>query len=162
MARLTPANYKPILQYHFIVHFTEHDMGLQQDAQNYAFASELPSMTNSSQTLEYGNVYTYYKGKTKWNPLSMQLYSLAQPNTNELLWKYLNKMQNVASGAEKFKDEYAKSIMIKLLDPAEEVIGTWTLINAFADEISWGSLTWQGQEVVTIDVTFVFDHAEYA
>lgn len=162
MARLTPANYKPILQYHFIVEFSKFGMDLGQNATNYAFGSDLPSVVNNSQVLEYGNVYTYYKGKTKWNPLSMQLYSLAQPNTNQKLWDYLNQHQDVASGAEKFKDDYVADVTIKLLNPDETPIGQWKLINAFADEISWGTVTWQGQDVVSIDVTFVFDHAEWS
>lgn len=160
MARLSPASYKPILQYHFIVEFS--NLSLAQNNQNYARGSDLPSAENNPILIEYGNTYMHVKGKTKWNELTMQFYALSTPNTNQLMWDWLKKHQDVSTGKDAFKDAYMADLTIKLLTPDESVAATWKLINAFASSINWGNVDWGGNEVIQPEVTFVYDYAEYS
>lgn len=161
MARLSPSNYKPILQYHFIVEFTKFGMDLAMNTQNYARGSDLPAADNNPISIEYGNTYIWVKGKTRWNDITMQFYSLSEPNTNKKMWDYLNVHQNVVDGLDKFKDEYMADIFIKLLNPDETAVGTWKLINAIVSNISWGTVNWGGEEVIQPEITFKYDYAEW-
>lgn len=160
MARLTPADYRPILQYHFIVEFSGLD--LANNTQNYARGSDLPSAENNPISIEYGNTYIWVKGKTRWNNITMQFYSLAQPtNTNGKMWDYLNKHQAITDGKDSFKEDYMGDISITLLHPDDTRIGSWKLINAFVATINWGAVDWSSEEVVQPEVTFVYDYAEW-
>ena len=170
MARLTPSNYKPILQYHFIVEFLGQsadskfgigDLELAQDAQNYAKGSDLPSVDNNPISVEYGNTYMWVKGKTRWNNITMQFYSLSEPDTNKKLWDYLNVHQTVTDGKDQFKKDYIGDLSIKLLNPTETEVGKWKLINAFVANVNWGSVDWGGEEVIQPEITFVYDYAEW-
>lgn len=161
MARLAPRNYRPILQYHFIVEFSEHGMELGQNTQNYAKSSDLPSLTNNPVTIDYGNTYMWVKGKTRWNDITMQFYSLSEPDTNKKLWDYLNKHHIVDDGRDLFKDEYMGQITLKLLHPNEKSVGKWKLINAIVSDMSWGNVDWSSDEVIQPEVTFKYDYATW-
>lgn len=158
MARLTPASYRPILQFHFHVIFSSLEEGAFV---TYARGSDLPSADNNPVVIEYGNTYMHVKGKTRWNNVSMTFYSLSKPDTNDIMWKYLNKHQAVTDGTDTFKDEYMGDIQIQLLNPNETVVGTWKLINAFIANINFGSLDWSADDVVQPEITFVYDYAEW-
>ena len=159
MARISPTTYKPILQYHFIVEFS--NLELAQNNQNYARSTTLPAANNNPILIEYGNTYTYIKGKTKWNEINMTFYSLSTPDTNKIMWDWLKKHQDVIEGKDLFKDDYVADLTIKLLKPDETVAATWKLINAFASAINWGSVDWASNDVIQPEVTFVYDYAEF-
>ena len=162
MARLSPSNYKPILQYHFVVEFSDHGMELGQNTVNYARGTDLPAAENNPVKIEYGNTYMWIKGKTLWNNITMQFYSLSQPNTNLKLWDYLNKHQNISTGVDDFKDKYMGQVTIKLLNPDETPVGQWKLVNAFISAINWGNVDWASEDVIQPEVTFVYDYAEWS
>lgn len=161
MARLSPANYKPILQYHFIVEFDNYGMNLGQNTQNYAKGSDLPAAENNPISIDYGNTYMWVKGKTRWNNITMQFYSLSEPNTNQKLWQYLNVHQQVVPGVDDFKDAYMGDVSIKLLTPTEEQVGKWKLVNAFIASINWGNVDWSSEDVIQPEISFAYDYAEW-
>lgn len=158
MARLTPINYRPILQYHFHVIFSSLESGTFV---TYAKGTDLPSAENNPVLIEYGNTYMHVKGKTRWNNITMTFYSLSRPNTNQTMWDYLNKHQAVTTGVDAFKDQYMGDMQIQLLNPDETVVGTWKLVNAFIASISFGNVDWSAEDVVQPEITFVYDYAEW-
>ena len=159
MARLSPASYKPILQYHFVVEFGL--LALGQNTVNYARGTDLPSVENNPVKIEYGNTYMWIKGKTLWNNITMQFYSLSSPNTNLEMWKYLYNHQAITEGIDAFKSDYMGDLTIKLLNPDETAVGTWKLVNAFAASINWGNVDWASEDVIQPEITFVYDYAEW-
>ena len=159
MARLTPANYRPILQFHFHVIFSNLEQGTFV---TYAKGTDLPSADNNPVLIEYGNTYMYVKGKTRWNNISMTFYSLSKPDTNKMMWDYLNKHQVIPDGKDSFKDQYMGDMQIQLLNPDETVVGTWKLLNAFIASINYGNVDWAAEDVVQPEITFVYDYAEWA
>ena len=162
MARLSPSSYKPILQYHFIVEFGDHGMALGDNTENYARGSDLPAAENNPIKIEYGNTYMWIKGKTVWNNINMQFYSLGGGiNTNKKLWDYLNKHQSITDGKDEFKDTYMGQVTIKLLEPTGTPVGQWKLINAFIASVNWGNVDWGAEEVIQPEVQFVYDYAEW-
>jgi hypothetical protein len=163
MARLSPSSYKPILQYHFSVNFTKYPLQLPlQNTANYARGTDLPSADNNPVLVEYGNTYMYVKGKTRWNAITMQFYSLSDPDTNKQMWDYLGVHQDSDTGADSFKADYAGDVAITLLNPDETPVGTWTLVNAFISNINWGNVDWASEDVIQPEITFVYDHAVWS
>jgi hypothetical protein len=134
-------------------------MALSQDTYNYARGSDLPSAENNPIRIDYGNTYIYIKGKTVWNTLTMQFYSLATPNVNQKIWDYLNKHQNITEGKDDFKENYMGDVRITLLSPNEQRVGTWGLVNAFIQSVNMGTVSWSGEEVIQPEITFVYDYA---
>lgn len=160
MARISPVLYKPILSYHFKVQFLPLDMGeFVIDGKG----TELPAMSNNIIVADHGNAYLNIKGKTRWNPLKITLYTMSGITaTTSRLWRYLNMFQDIKSAKDSFRDLYAMDVRIHLLEPNGSTIGTWTLVNAIASEISWGTMDWSQNDIVTADVSFVYDYAEYS
>jgi hypothetical protein len=162
MARLSPSSYRPILQYHFHVKFTSQPLNLPfKSTDNYAKGTDLPSADNNPIAIEYGNTYMWVKGKTRWNNITMQFYSLSTPNTNQQMWDYINKHQSISDGKDEFKDTYMGDVGIALLTPTEDVVGYWILVNAFIANINWGNVDWGSEDVVQPEITFVYDYAEW-
>ena len=170
MARLSPADYRPILQYHFIVDFSGQsadsifgvgELELNQNTQNYARGSDLPSADNNPIMIEYGNTYMWVKGKTRWNNITMQFYSLSEPNVNSKLWEYLNVHQQITGGEEQFKKDYVGELTIKLLNPDETPVGRWVLVNTFIASINFGNVNWGSEDVIQPEITFVYDFARW-
>ena len=136
MARLTPQNYRPILQFHFQVIFGDlNNDGFITNARG----TDLPSAENNPVVIEYGNTYMHVKGKTRWNNITMTFYATSIPDSNKKMWDYFNKHQKVTEGTDDFKDKYMGDMQIQLLNPTETVIGTWKLINTFIATIFRGS-----------------------
>lgn len=158
MARLDPAQYRPILSYHFQVMFSTLNEG---EFVTYAKGLTLPSMTNNPIKVDYGNTYMHLKGKTFWNPITMTFYALSKPTTTNKLWDYINKHQTIKDGKDAFKSDYIGDIQLALLNPDETQVGTWKLINAFISEISFGDMDWSNEEIVTPEITFVYDYPEW-
>lgn len=157
--RLSPVAYRPIQSYQFQVIFTPLHNGLTFFAN--AKAVTLPSIENNPMSIDYGNVYTYIKGKTRWSEVVMTLYLLGQPNTSNNLWEYLQTHQKIENGVDYFKKDYMKDVQIQLLTPDNNVKGTWKLINAFISSINLGNLDWSSDEIVQPEISFIYDYAIY-
>lgn len=156
MARLSPDQFNPHLSFRFRIQFSSlKDIGF------YGKAITLPQIDNSPVTVDYGNVQMKIKGKTKWNDVNLTMIAYERMTIDQL-WGYLNDLhQDVVNGSDEYGDTYKKDILIQLLGPTDNVVGTWTLIGAFIATLNYGELDWSAEELVQPQMTLAYDWAKY-
>ena len=156
MSRLSPSNYNPHLAFRFRVQFSS-----LNNIQFYGKSTTLPSFDNSPITLDYGNTQMFVKGKTKWNEIDMVLYAYERMTINEL-WGYLNDLHHdVNEARDEYPDTYKKDILIQLLGPTDNLVGTFTLIGAFLSKLNFGQMDWSSEDVVQPSISIRYDYVKY-
>ena len=159
MARIEPSAYKPILQYHFMVSFDQLSLSSGKTVtDNYARGTSLPKVSNNSVKLDYGNTYAWYKGKTTWEDITMRFYGLEQPDTNSIMWNYLNMHQGIEDGSDNYKDTYAFDMIVQLMSPDENPIGKFKLVNAYIENLDFGEVDWANEDILSPEITFKYDY----
>lgn len=154
--RISPETYKPILQFRFRIIFSN-----LPNVSFYGKGTTLPTVENGIITAEYGNTYFKIKGKTRWNDITISCYAYEEMTMDEL-WDLLNTLyQDVEQGKDFYADQYKKDITIQLLNPKEEVIGTWRLIGAVIASINNGQLDYGVEEIVQPEITIAYDYARF-
>lgn len=156
MARLSPDQHNPHLSFRFRIQFSS-----LPDVQFYGKAIQLPSLDNNPIVVEYGNTQMFVKGKTKWQEIEMTCYAYEKMTINQL-WQYLNDLHHdVKEARDEYPDTYKKDIIIQMLGPTDNVVGTWTLIGAFMSKLSYGELDWANEEVVQPKMSIRYDYAKF-
>jgi hypothetical protein len=111
---------------------------------------------------DYGNSYFWVKGKTSWEPINLRCYhyeGITMPN----FWKYVQKHQFVKLARDTYAPTYKHTLRLMLLSPdGITPVGTWKLIGAFFQTVQFGDMDWGGNEVAEIDVSVIYDYAEYS
>lgn len=156
MARIDPSSHRPQVSFRFRIQFSS-----LPNIQFYGKATNLPSFENNPLTIEYGNTQMKIKGKTKWNDVTMTMYAF-ENMTNKELWAYMNDLhQDVKEGADEYPDTYKKDIIIQLLGPTNNIIGTWTLVGAFLSMINYGEVDWATEDIIQPQIGIAYDYAYY-
>lgn len=152
---IVPDGFEPNLQFRYKV-LTSKIPG----AHLYGRSAGQPDADNQPVEMEHINYTTKYKGKTKWNSISMTFYQYRGITAQEI-WQYFNTdHQNVEGAVDQFGTSYKHDLQIQLLDPdGESPNTTWTLIGAFFENVKWGDLDWGNNDAITIDATIVYDYA---
>lgn len=154
---VTPDAYKPSLQFRYKV-LTSKLPG----AQFYARSSQQPGFENAPVSVEHINYYFKVKGKTRWDDLTMSCYQF-EGITALQFWDYLQQHQSVPGAEDQYATSYKHDLQIQILAPdGSTPVGTWKLIGAFYSGVKWGEMDYGTDDVIQVDLTIAYDHAEYS
>lgn len=155
MRLLIPGVFEPSMQFRYSVFSTKIPFAFF-----YARSAEQPTMENGSLELHHGNGSFFVKGKTKWNTLNIKCYQFENITINDF-WNYANQHQFIED-AKDFKARFYKhDLRLSILSPDEIPTGTWKLVGAFFESVSFGQMDRGSDDVTEIDLTIRFDYAEY-
>jgi hypothetical protein len=118
-----------------------------------------PKLTQARKELDHMNTKSYYKGKSVWDEITMELYDPIVPSGAQAAMEWIRLHHESATGRDGYSSFYKKLIRINQLSPLGEVIEEWILNGAFITESNFGSLDWGSEEVVNIEMTLRYDWA---
>ena len=122
-------------------------------------SSGKPEIDNGEVTLEHINVQRYVKGKSKWSALDITLYDPIVPSAAQAVMEWVRLHHESVTGRDGYSSFYKKQVKLRQLSPLGEIIEEWTLHGAFLTEANFGSLSWDAEDVVTIEATLRYDWA---
>lgn len=157
MRLANPNVFHPILQFRYTVITPE-----LPGATIFARAATQPTCDNNPIRAFYGNSYINYKGRTSWEPITLRCYQY-EGVTMPQFWTYVQRHQIVKFATDWNAERYKHTIIIAMLGPDGVIpVGSWKLRGAFLQNVKFGDMDWGGEDVVQLDVTIVYDYAEYS
>jgi hypothetical protein len=164
MAFWNEANVEPKRNYRFQVEIT----GLDGDSVVWwAKTFKVPSYAISEATHDYMDNKYYFPGRLTWDDVNMQLVDPVSPNavalTNKMVQASGYNVKTGASQRETMSKSAAvgaiKSVVVSILNANGDAIEVWTLKNPFIKTVSFSDLSYEDDNLRTVDLTFRYDWA---
>ena len=122
--------------------------------------TDRPNVTSERKELDHINLKRYYKGKTTWGEIAIELYDPIVPSAAQAMMEWLRLSHESATGRGGYQDMYKKDIIINILGPVGDKIESWKLIGAFPTSIDFGNADWSsGGESLNITANLSIDYA---
>lgn len=119
-----------------------------------------PTYTAEKKVLDHINVQRYYKGKSTWDDVTMELYDAIVPSGAQAVMEWIRLSHESVSGRDGYSDFYKKDLTVNVLGPVGDKVEEWTLKGAFVTSADFGELDWKNDgDHLTIALTVSIDHA---
>jgi hypothetical protein len=152
------ANSDPTRRYNFRISHTSIDSG------DWFWANTVtkPIITVSSNNYQVINHTFKVPGVATWEDVTVQIVDVGK-KTKKLYDALVASGYNIPTKSAKgIEKKSSDQLIIYQMDSAGKTIEKWTLHNAFMKSINFGELSYSDDELVTLDIIFGYDFAEFA
>jgi len=118
-----------------------------------------PQITFDETVLDYMNTKRYVAGKATWAPMNVTLYDPIVPSASQKVMEWVRLCFENITGRMGYKQFYAKTLNLKLLDPVGAVVEDWEVVNAWCSDVNWGDLDYAVSDPCEIALVIRFDSA---
>jgi hypothetical protein len=101
-----------------------------------------PTLTQAAKELDHINIKTFYKGKSVWGTVAMELYDPIVPSGAQAVMEWVRLHHESVTGRDGYQDFYKKDLTINVLGPVGDKVEEWTLKGAFITSAAFGELDW--------------------
>ena len=122
-------------------------------------AANRPTIQFETVKLDHINVYRKIKGKGEWQDITITLYDPIVPSGAQAVMEWIRLGHESITGRDGYADFYKKDIDFYLLGPVGDKIEQWKLKGAFISQANFGDLSFDSNEVATIELTLSYDYA---
>ena len=122
-------------------------------------AANRPSIQFEPIVLDHINVKRKLKGKGDWQDITITLYDPIVPSAAQAVMDWIRLGHESITGRDGYADFYKKDITFYMLGPVGDKIEQWTLKGAFIQSANFGDLSFDSNEVATIELTLTYDYA---
>jgi hypothetical protein len=122
--------------------------------------SDRPKWTQARKTIDYINLQWFYKGKTVWDEITLELYDPIVPSAAQSVFEWFRLSHESVTGRDGYMDFYKKDITIDVLGPVGDKVEEWTLKGAFPTKFDGGTMDWTNDgDAVKIVLGLSYDYA---
>jgi len=119
-----------------------------------------PTVKSEKKNLDYINTQRYYKGKTTWDDITMELYDPIVPAGSQAVMEWVRLSHESVTGRDGYQDFYKKDLTLNTLGPVGDKVEEWTLKGAWVSQADFGEGDWSDSgEAFTIALTVSIDYA---
>ena len=120
-----------------------------------------PKPTAEPKPIDYINTQWYYRGKTVWSPVSMELYDPIVPSGAQTVMEWIRLCHESVTGRDGYRDFYTKDVYINVLGPVGDKVEEWVLKGAFpSGETNFGELDWSNTgDALPISLQLSYNYA---
>ena len=118
-----------------------------------------PTIQFETVVLDHINVKRKLKGKGEWQDITITLYDPIVPSGAQAVMEWIRLGHESITGRDGYADFYKKDIDFYLLGPVGDKIEQWKLKGAFISQANFGDLSFDSNEVATIELTLSYDYA---
>lgn len=104
--------------------------------------TDRPKLSQERKALDHINLQRYYKGKSIWGEVSMELYDAIVPSGAQAVMEWVRLSHESVTGRDGYMDFYKKNITINVLGPVGDKVEEWTGIGAWITNADFTSLDW--------------------
>ncbi len=120
---------------------------------------ERPKLEQPQKELPHINLVRYVKGKSKWTPITMQLYDPIVPSGAQATMEWIRLHHESVTGRDGYMDFYKKDITLNVLGPVGDIVESWVLKGSFVTEANFGDMDWAVDDPAEINLTISYDFA---
>lgn len=158
MPRLTPSIGEPIQPFRYQVYIDN-----LPGSSMYCMSADQPTYKHNPVEGFFRNHTFFVKGRTTWDPITVECYQLEGMTHQELNTYYKLVQSDAAQAIDAVPSSYLATVQLKVLNPQNSPVGTWTLNNAFISDADFNQMSWEGDgEVMKVSLTIQYDYAEYS
>lgn len=122
--------------------------------------TDRPKWTQERKAIDYINQQYYYKGKTIWNEITIELYDAIVPSAAQSAFEWFRLSHESVTGRDGYQDFYKKEVTINVLGPTGDKVEEWTLKGCFPTDFDGGELNWTDMgEAVIVTLKLSYDYA---
>lgn len=119
-----------------------------------------PKLTQAKKELDHINVKSYYKGKSVWDEVSMELYDPIVPSGAQAVMEWVRLHHESVTGRDGYGDFYKKNVTINVLGPVGDKVEEWQLVNSFIVSADFQEMDWSDDGAAQmISLTLAYDYA---
>jgi hypothetical protein len=122
-------------------------------------AANRPSINFETITLDHINVKRKLQGKGEWQDITITLFDPIVPSGAQAVMEWVRLGHESITGRRGYADFYKKDIQIYMLGPVGDKIEQWTLKGAFLTTVNFGDLSFDSNEVASIELGIAYDYA---
>jgi len=117
-------------------------------------------VTQGIVTLQHINVERKVKGKTKWDDITMTLYSPITPSGAQAVMEWVRLGHESVTGRDGYSDFYKKDLTVNVIGPVGDIVSEWILKGAFITNSTFGEFNWGTEDqAIEISVAMSIDYA---
>lgn len=123
-----------------------------------------PKITQAKKELDHINVKTYYKGKSVWDDITMELYDPIVPSGAQAVMEWVRLHHESVTGRDGYQDFYKKDITINVLGPVGDKVEEWQLKGAFITSADFTDMDWSDDgaaQMITVGVAYDYAILQY-
>ncbi len=118
-----------------------------------------PDVTIGSQTINFINSYRNVSdGKIKWGSITVDLHDPIAPSGAQQVMEWIRTHYESVSGRAGYADFYKRDLQLKMLDPIGTVVELWDIKGAIITSSTFGSLTYDGTDLMKVSLTLEVDN----
>jgi len=122
--------------------------------------TDRPKVQSEKKALDHINVQRYYKGKTTWQDITLELYDPIVPSAAQAVMEWVRLSHESVTGRDGYMDFYKKDVIINVLGPVGDKVEEWKLIGAWPTNVDGQTLDWaNGGDALGVTVTLTYDYA---
>lgn len=122
--------------------------------------TDRPKWKQERKTIDYINLQWFYKGKTTWDEITIELYDPIVPSASQVIFEWFRLSHESVTGRDGYADFYKKEITLNATGPVGDKVEEWTLKGAFPTSYDGGEFTWtDGGDPMTATLTLSYDMA---
>jgi hypothetical protein len=121
--------------------------------------TDRPKIQSERKAIDYINLQRYYKGKSIWQEMTIELYDPIVPSAAQAVMEWVRLGHESVSGRDGYSDMYRKDIVINVLGPVGDKIEEWLLKGAFPTNVDFQSMDYTNNGdplgvVITLSVDY--------
>jgi hypothetical protein len=144
-------NFEPVMKNRFIMYIDGIPTYLVRKI-------ERPKFSQEAKVLPHINLERYVKGKSKWGPVSCQLYDPIAPSGAQAVMEWVRLHHESITGRDGYADMYKKDIVFNMLGPVGDKVQEWIGKGAQITEANFGDADWGTDEPAEINLTIQCDY----
>lgn len=116
-----------------------------------------PKVSNASKEVPFKNLVTFYKGKTKCEPITIEFRDCIGPSVYRQLQLWQNMHTDFLTGAGGYAATYKQTLNLYVEDPLGAVIQKFILEGCFMTELDGGELDMTSDDIADVKFTIQYD-----
>jgi len=119
-----------------------------------------PKATTGTVTMNHMNVDWKTAGKTKWEPVDVEIYDSIAPSGMQIIMEQMRLHHESVTGRDNYADVYKKDATFSVIGPPGDIIEQWTLKGAWITNFDGGEFDFSTEdEAATISFTMEYDYS---
>ena len=120
--------------------------------------TDRPKLTQASKELDHINIKTYYKGKSTWGTMSLELYDPIVPSGAQAVMEWVRLHHESVTGRDGYSDFYKKDLTFDVLGPVGDIVSEWIIKGAYVKTATFGEYDWTADAAISLSVTLAMDY----
>jgi hypothetical protein len=116
-----------------------------------------PKVTNANKEIMFKNLSTFYKGKTKVEPITIVFRDAIGTSIYQKLMQWQREHTDFATGKGGYASTYKKTLTLNMEDPTGAVIQKFVLYGCFIVDLDGGEINQESDDIAQVSMQIQYD-----